>query len=322
MPTAAVDDYGIDGYVVGLFSRTASHAPTASQRLHDQRRCACQRLGARHTGCLSLCRILRGRALSPMARCVSDETEPRAQLEAASAAIRDQEQDLVDAMMWGTGGTAWASSMACMWSVLRRVSIAPGWCRFDRGPRQPRRRRHQRRGRTHPCSSRTTTRRACSNRSASRTAFVRLLGHNTRAEVEQLLATVNRLAVPPVARRGNRTCPAAAAGRHPRTVGWRLSAAVGHRSAASSSMRSRCSSTSVWLTPPIAAELLIAAGGRGATMASSLPDRWSRHRAPSTVELPCFVDDHGVSIGGRVCIGTRLPCRCSMPPHLTRFGAR
>ena len=29
---------------------------------------------------------------------------PRGRIEDAAAAIRDQEQDLVDAMMWGTGG--------------------------------------------------------------------------------------------------------------------------------------------------------------------------------------------------------------------------
>ncbi|NDH84624.1 MAG: aminotransferase class V-fold PLP-dependent enzyme, partial [Acidimicrobiia bacterium] len=109
----AVDDYGIDGYVVSgykLFSRHNFGVAWVSDRLatapHDQLAGApanVWELGTRDASAYAAFSEV-VRYLQWLGAEVSDETEPRAQLEAASAAIRDQEQDLVDAMMWGTGG--------------------------------------------------------------------------------------------------------------------------------------------------------------------------------------------------------------------------
>ena len=108
----AVDDYGIDGYVVSATScsrdtTSVSHgSPTASQRhrtinspVHPPTSGNSARDASAYAAFSEVVRYLEWLGAE-----VSDETEPRAQLEAASAAIRDQEQDLVDAMMWGTGG--------------------------------------------------------------------------------------------------------------------------------------------------------------------------------------------------------------------------
>ena len=111
-----VDDYGIDGYVVSgykLFSRHNFGVAWVSDRLatapHEQLDGApahVWELGTRDTSAYA--------AFSEVARYLewlgtqvaddSDPMSPRELIEAAAVAIRDQEQDLVNAMMWGTGG--------------------------------------------------------------------------------------------------------------------------------------------------------------------------------------------------------------------------
>jgi len=108
-----VDDYDIDGYVVSgykLFSRHNFGVAWVSDRLatapHDQLDGApanVWELGTRDTSAYAAFSEV-ARYLEWLGAEVSDEAEPRALIEAAAAAIHDQEQDLVDAMMWGTGG--------------------------------------------------------------------------------------------------------------------------------------------------------------------------------------------------------------------------
>ena len=108
-----VDDYGIDGYVVSgykLFSRHNFGVAWVSDRLanspHDQLDGApanVWELGTRDTSAYAAFSEV-VRYLEWLGAQVSDLEEPRALIEAAAVAIHDQEQDLVDAMMWGTGG--------------------------------------------------------------------------------------------------------------------------------------------------------------------------------------------------------------------------
>jgi len=111
-----VDDYDVDGYVVSgykLFSRHNFGVAWVSDRLanapHDQMLGAPSNvweLGTRDTSAYAAFSEV-VRYLEWLGREVAgdaDQAEPRAQIEQAAAAIRDQEQDLVDAMMWGTGG--------------------------------------------------------------------------------------------------------------------------------------------------------------------------------------------------------------------------
>jgi len=109
-----VDDYGIDGYVVSgykLFSRHNFGVAWVSDRLatapHDQLDGApphVWELGTRDASAYAafseIVRYLEwlGAEVAPEA------SSPREQIELAAKAIRRQEQDLVDAMMWGTGG--------------------------------------------------------------------------------------------------------------------------------------------------------------------------------------------------------------------------
>jgi len=108
-----IDDYDIDGYVVSgykLFSRHNFGVAWVSDRLatapHDQLDGApanVWELGTRDTSAYAAFSEV-VRYLEWLGTEVSDADEPRALIEAAAAAIHDQEQDLVDAMMWGTGG--------------------------------------------------------------------------------------------------------------------------------------------------------------------------------------------------------------------------
>jgi selenocysteine lyase/cysteine desulfurase len=122
-----IDDYGIDGYVVSgykLFSRHNFGVAWVSDRLanapHDQLAGApanVWELGTRDTSAYA--------AFSEVVRYLewlgaqvtgnpsdsdefdsadSSDAAPRELIERAAVAIHDQEQDLVDAMMWGTGG--------------------------------------------------------------------------------------------------------------------------------------------------------------------------------------------------------------------------
>jgi len=108
-----IDDYGIDGYVVSgykLFSRHNFGVAWVSDRLanapHDQLDGApanVWELGTRDTSAYAAFSEV-VRYLEWLGGKVSDADSPRALIEAAAGAIRDQEQDLVDAMMWGSGG--------------------------------------------------------------------------------------------------------------------------------------------------------------------------------------------------------------------------
>jgi len=108
-----IDDYGIDGYVVSgykLFSRHNFGVAWVSERLgtapHDQLDGAAANvweLGTRDASAYAAFSEV-VRYLEWLGAEVGESGEPRAQIEAAAAAIRDQEQDLVDTMMWGTGG--------------------------------------------------------------------------------------------------------------------------------------------------------------------------------------------------------------------------
>ena len=108
-----IDDYDIDGYVVSgykLFSRHNFGVSWVSDRLanapHEQLDGApanVWELGTRDASAYAAFSEV-VRYLEWLGSEVGDESDPRAQIEAAAAAIHDQEQDLVDAMMWGTGG--------------------------------------------------------------------------------------------------------------------------------------------------------------------------------------------------------------------------
>lgn len=108
-----VDDYDIDGYVVSgykLFSRHNFGVAWVSDRLaiapHDQLDGApadVWELGTRDASAYAAFSEV-VRYLEWLGGEVSDAGDPRLLIEAAAAAIRSQEQDLVDAMMWGTGG--------------------------------------------------------------------------------------------------------------------------------------------------------------------------------------------------------------------------
>jgi len=203
----AVDDYGIDGYVVSgykLFSRHNFGVAWLSDRLatapHDQLAGAPAKvweLGTRDASAYAAFSEV-VRYLEWLGAEVSDETEPRAQIEAASAAIRDQEQDLVDAMMWGTGGLPGLGQLDGVHVVgpeasEHRSGMVSFWLEgYDsldvvdtlnaEGVRtHARKQDYYSASVLEPLGIEN-----CIRASASH--------YNTRAEVEQLLATVNRLA--------------------------------------------------------------------------------------------------------------------------------
>jgi len=111
-----VDDYDVDGYVVSgykFFSRHNFGVAWVSDRLatapHDQLFGApanVWELGTRDTSAYAAFSEV-ARYLEWLGKEVADNPDsltPRQLIEAAAVAIRAQEQDLVDAMMWGTGG--------------------------------------------------------------------------------------------------------------------------------------------------------------------------------------------------------------------------
>lgn len=108
-----VDRYDVDGYVVSgykLFSRHNFGVAWVSDRLatvpHDQLAGAPENvweLGTRDASAYAAFSEV-VRYLEWLGAEVSPGGAPRQLIEAAAAAIRGQEQDLVDAMMWGTGG--------------------------------------------------------------------------------------------------------------------------------------------------------------------------------------------------------------------------
>ncbi len=203
----AVDDYGIDGYVVSgykLFSRHNFGVAWVSDRLatapHDQLAGApanVWELGTRDASAYAAFSEV-VRYLEWLGAEVSDETEPRAQLEAASAAIRDQEQDLVDAMMWGTGGlpglgqlngvhvvgpeaSEHRSGMVSFWIEGHDSLDVVDTLNAEGVRTHARKQDYYSASVLEPLGIEN-----CIRASASH--------YNTRAEVEQLLATVNRLA--------------------------------------------------------------------------------------------------------------------------------
>ena len=109
-----IDDYDVDGYVISgykFFSRHNFGVAWVSDRLatapHDQLDGApanVWELGTRDASAYAAFSEV-VRYLEWLGGEVGDREVPaRARIEAAAAAIGDQEQDLVDAMMWGTGG--------------------------------------------------------------------------------------------------------------------------------------------------------------------------------------------------------------------------
>ena len=110
-----VDEYDVDGYVVSgykLFSRHNFGVAWVSDRLatapHDQLDGAPENvweLGTRDASAYAAFSEV-VRYLEWLGGQVVDDPDlaPRELIEVAASAIRTQEQDLVDAMMWGTGG--------------------------------------------------------------------------------------------------------------------------------------------------------------------------------------------------------------------------
>ena len=205
-----VDDYGIDGYVVSgykLFSRHNFGVAWVSDRLasapHEQLDGApahVWELGTRDTSAYA--------AFSEVARYLewlgtqvaddSDPMSPRELIEAAAVAIRDQEQDLVNAMMRGTGGLPGLGELDNVSVVGPETSEhRSGMVSFtieghdsldvvdalntDGVRTHARKQDYYSAGVLKPLGLEN-----CIRASASH--------YNTRAEVEQMLATVNRLA--------------------------------------------------------------------------------------------------------------------------------
>ena len=173
--------------------------PPRNGTARSTRRCTLQRLGTRHRDASAYAAFSEVvRYLEWLGAEVSDETEPRAQLEAASAAIRDQEQDLVDAMMWGTGGlpglgqldgvhvvgpeaSEHRSGMVSFWIEGHDSLDVVDTLNAEGVRTHARKQDYYSASVLEPLGIQN-----CIRASASH--------YNTRAEVEQLLATVNRLA--------------------------------------------------------------------------------------------------------------------------------
>ena len=330
----AVDDYGIDGYVVSgykLFSRHNFGVAWVSDRPatapHDQPPVHPPCLGTRHTHASAYAAFSEVvRYLEWLGAQVSDETELRAQLEAASAAIRDQEQDLVDAMMWGTGGLPGLGQLDGVHVVGPEASEhRPGWCHWIDG--------HDSLDvvdtlnaegvRTH-ARKRTITRRACSNRSASRTAFVRRPVTTTpepRSSDCSPPSSAGRIPTRGSPRQPHPSDPPPLPVVTPAPSG-------GAYRPLSDIARDRIVEHAFEMlehvgmadAPDRYAELLIAAGGRrrddGRVLLPRPMVEAALDRAPSTVELPASSTTTVCRSEGRVCTSAPevLPCRYSMPP--------
>lgn len=205
-----VDEYGIDGYVVSgykLFSRHNFGVAWLSDRLanapHEQLAGApanVWELGTRDTSAYAafseVARYLEW--LGAQVSDVADSQTPRQLIETAAAAIRSQEQDLVDAMMWGTGGLPGLGQLDNVSVVGPETSEhRSGMVSFtidghdsldvvdtlnaDGVRTHARKQDYYSAGVLAPLGIENCVRASASH-------------YNTRAEVEQMLATVNRIA--------------------------------------------------------------------------------------------------------------------------------
>ncbi len=204
-----IDDYDVDGYVVSgykLFSRHNFGVAWVSDRLatapHDQLDGApanVWELGTRDTSAYAAFSEV-VRYLEWLGAEVTDDDgmEPRELIEQAAVAIRDQEQDLVDAMMWGTGGLPGLGQLDAVHVVGPTTSEhRSGMVSFtidghdsldvvdalnaDGVRTHARKRDYYSAGVLEPLGLENCVRASASH-------------YNSRAEVERMLATVNRLA--------------------------------------------------------------------------------------------------------------------------------
>ncbi len=205
-----IDDYGVDGYVVSgykLFSRHNFGVAWVSDRLatapHDQLDGVAANvweLGTRDASAYAAFSEV-VRYLEWLGAEVTTDTDtmaPRGLIEQAAAAIRAQERDLVDAMMWGTGGLPGLGQLDKV-SVIGPATSEhrSGMVSFmidgmdslvvvdelnaDGVRTHARKRDHYSAGVLEPLGIENCVRASLSH-------------YNSRAEVEQMLATVNRLA--------------------------------------------------------------------------------------------------------------------------------
>ncbi len=205
-----IDDYGIDGYVVSgykLFSRHNFGVAWVSDRLahapHEQLDGApahVWELGTRDTSAYAAFSAV-VRYLEWLGAESTDDAShlsSRELIEAAALAIRSQEQDLVDAMMWGTGGLPGLGQLDNVRVVGPENSEhRSGMVSFtidghnsldvvdelnaDGVRTHARKQDYYSAGVLAPLEIESCVRASASH-------------YNTRAEVEQMLATVNRLA--------------------------------------------------------------------------------------------------------------------------------
>ncbi len=202
-----IDEYNIDGYVVSgykLFSRHNFGVAWASDRLanapHDQLDGSppnVWELGTRDTSAYAAFSEV-VRYLEWLGGQVSNAETPRAKIEAAAAAIHDQEQALVDAMMRGAAGlpglaqldnvdvvgptTSEHRSGMVSFTIAGYDSLEVVDALNADGVRtHARKRDYYSAGVLEPLGLENCVRVSASH-------------YNTRAEIEQMLATVNRLA--------------------------------------------------------------------------------------------------------------------------------
>ncbi len=204
-----VDDYDVDGYVVSgykLFSRHNFGVAWVSDRLatapHEQLDGApahVWELGTRDASAYAaFSEVVRYLEWLGAQVAASPSVSPRELIESAAGAIRDQEQDLVDAMMWGTGGlpglgqldnvqvvgpeTSEHRSGMVSFTIDGRDSLDVVDALNADGVRtHARKQDHYSAGVLKPLGIENCVRASASH-------------YNTRTEVEQMLATVNRLA--------------------------------------------------------------------------------------------------------------------------------
>ena len=203
-----IDDYDVDGYVISgykFFSRHNFGVAWVSDRLatapHDQLDGApanVWELGTRDASAYAAFSEV-VRYLEWLGGEVGDPEAPtRSRIEAAAAAIGEQEQDLVDAMMWGTGGLRGLGQLDNVTVIGPTTSehrsgmvsfLIEGHDSLDvvdalnaDGVRtHARKRDYYSASVLEPLGIENCVRASASH-------------YNTRAEVEQMLATVNRLA--------------------------------------------------------------------------------------------------------------------------------
>ncbi len=205
-----IDDYDVDGYVVSgykLFSRHNFGVAWVSDRLaripHDQLDGAPEtvwEMGTRDTSAYAAFSEV-VRYLEWLGAQVVDDPDAhsaRELIEEAAVAIHDQEQDLVDAMMWGTGGLPGLGQLEAVhvvgptssehrsgmvsFSVHGHPSaVVVDALNADGVRTHARKRDYYSAGVLEPLGLEDCVRASTSH-------------YNSRAEVERMLATVNRLA--------------------------------------------------------------------------------------------------------------------------------